>query len=364
MSSCTEVKPSEIQKELDRLEEAHKENKHQRACLFNLIVYAFKPKKPHLFRKLSDQIASQFPCRILFIEEDPVSIAQEIKTSICVKQISSDQEKQIICEEINLFVPSSIQEQSYPLILPHLVPDLPILLVWGDDPTKEHPLFSKFQHLAHRLIFESECTPNLQHFCFTIKEHILKHHWEVADLNWIRGESWRKALKEIFNTKAQIEELRSLTEMTLKFAGVNQEVFCQNHYELHYLHGWIAGQLNWVPTSFTQELCQTKIGYKTSDREIFVQIEEDPFHKESEQGSLTFFQIKTASQKIYTAYLDTTNSLIKIEIFDEKKPNEIYNTFMMHAKWKHSLAKEICYHETSSHYCNMLSLLSQIQGLV
>jgi glucose-6-phosphate dehydrogenase assembly protein OpcA len=364
MSSCIEVKPSEIQKELDRLEETHKENKQQRACLFNLIVYAFKPKRPQVFRELSDQIASQFPCRILFIEEDPDSNAKAIKTSICVKQISSDQEKQIICEEINLFVPASIQEQSYPLILPHLVPDLPILLIWGDDPTKDHPLFSKFQQLAHRLIFESECTPNLQNFCATLKEHILKHHWEVADLNWVRGESWRKALVGIFNTKAQIEELRSLTEMTLKFAGVNQEVFCQNHYELHYLHGWIAAQLGWIPTSFKMESNVRKIGYKTSNREIYIRIEEDPLHKESEEGSLTFFQIKTASQKKYTAYLNTTDSLIKIEIVDEKKPNETYNTYLMHAKWKHSLSKEICYHETSSHYCNMLSILSQIQGLV
>lgn len=364
MSSCIPVAPSDIQKELDKLEEAHKENKQQRACLFNLIVYTFKNKNPKTFRNLVDQISTQFPCRILFIEEDSGSKIDLLNTAICVKQINADQEKRIICEEINIQISSSINDQAHPLILPYIIPDLPIYLIWADDPTKSHPVFPSFLDLSHRLIFESECTPNLQEFSGEIQSNILNQHWEVADLNWIRSESWRKVLKGIFNTPERIEELKATCEITLKFAGVNRDAFCQNHYEVHYLHGWLAAQLGWSPLSFTGELNRKKIVYQNKGHQVLVQVEEDPLHPETDQGSLTYIQVKTQNQKVFTAFLDTNDSLIKIEILDEKKPNDTYNTYLMHAKWEYSLSKEICFQETSKHYCNTLSVLSQIEGLV
>ncbi|MCH9633831.1 MAG: hypothetical protein S4CHLAM7_05650 [Chlamydiae bacterium] len=58
------------------------------------------------------------------------------------------------------------------------------------------------------------------------------------------------------------------------------------------------------------------------------------------------------------------DSRIKFEIKDEKKPNNLYTTFLMLPKWEHSLAREICYQETSKHYYNTLATLSRIQGLI
>ncbi len=364
MSTFIKVNPSEIQEELDRLEETHKENKQQRACLFNLILYSIDPVKLPYFQELVDQISKQFPCRIIVIQEDPDGQSGSINTSLAVRLLNAGSDKQIICEEIHVEIPSSIQEQSYPLILPHLIPDLPIHLIWAGDPTFNHPLFKPFQELAHRLIFESECTDDLSGFCKKIQMNILNQHWEVADLNWVRSESWRKALKSIFNTEERLKELQQTERIILRFSEAGSPSASKNHFQVHYLHGWLAAQLNWEPVSFEDKGSHQTIIYKTDSNSIEVEIhkEKEPVSKEG--NTITYAQIKTRNKKIFTCSLEPKDSMIKIEILDEENPKEAYNTCLMHAKWEHTLSKEICYQETSTHYCNMLTILSQIKGLV
>ncbi len=55
--------------------------------------------------------------------------------------------------------------------------------------------------------------------------------------------------------------------------------------------------------------------------------------------------------------------MIRVEILDEKKPEHPYNACLMPVKWEFSLAKEVCYKETSRHYRHMLQILSEIKGL-
>lgn len=362
MSTFIKVNPSEIQQQLDRLEKAHKDSKQQRACLFNLILYSLNATRLPYFQELVDQISKQFPCRIIVIQEDPHTDSNSISTSLAVRLLNAGSEKQIICEEIHVEIPSSIQEQAYPLILPHLIPDLPIYLIWAGDPTFNHPLFTPFQELAHRLIFESECTDNLSNFCQKIQMNILNQHWEVADLNWVRSEGWRKALKNIFNTEERLEELGQAEKIVLRFSEASSASECQNHFQVHYLHGWLAAQLKWQPISFEDKVSHQTILYKTGSNSIEVQIEKDPLSTEA--NTTSYVQIKTRNKKIFTCYLEPKEAMIKIEILDEENPEETYNTCLMQAKWEHSLSKEICYQETSTHYCNMLSILSQIKGLV
>jgi len=364
VSTFIKVNPSEIQKELDRLEEAHKENKQQRACLFNLILYSINPDRLPYFQELVDQISKQFPCRIIVIQEDPDNQSGSITTSLAVKVLDAGSDKQIICEEIHLEIPASILEQSYPLILPHIIPDLPIYLIWAGDPTSNHPLFTPFRELAHRLIFESECTANLSDFCKKIQMNILNQHWEVADLNWVRSESWRKALKSIFNSEDRLEELLQTEKITLRFSEAEDTSLCYNHFQVHYLHGWLAAQLKWEPVSFKDHDSYKTILYKQGSNSIEVEVhkEKEPSSKEGNQ--ITYAQIKTRNKKIFTCSLNPKEGMIKIDILDEKNPKEAYNTYLMHAKWEHTLSKEICYQETSAHYCNTLSILSNIEGLL
>lgn len=358
MTAPIEVKPSDIQKELAKLEEQNKENEQQRASLFNLIVFLTDPKGLAEIAQVVDEIASQFPCRILFIQN--IENIERIKTFVSVKLISSESQKKILYEQINIEVPSSKFNEVVPLILPHILPDLPIYLLWADDPTKTHDLFNPLKVLSDRLIFQSDCCNNLQEFAKKVCSEVLHMAWEVADLNWIRLEGWRNVIKGIFNTEKRFNHLKNAEKITLYFTKDNPSS-CHNHLP-HYFHGWLAAQLGWTPVSCTSNEHSKKMIYK-SDHSIEIEIEtKDPIEG-IEPGSLFFIEIKTTTKLKFSFHLNPKDYLIQVEILDEQKPSEPYNAFLMHTKWKTALAREICYQETSSHYCNMLSILSQIQGL-
>lgn len=364
MSSKSYIKPSEIQNELDRIEKAHDENRQQRAALFNLIVYAFESERLPYFVELSDLIAKQFPCRIIFIKENPKSEEKELKTQVQVKLLENESDKTVICEQITVEAPESLNQNVFPLVLPHLLPDLPIYLVWAKDPTEPHPAFEPFKKLAHRLIFESECSNNLQSFAEKIQSNILKSHWEVADLNWARLESWRSVLLNLFNNEKRLQDLKELKKITLRYQGSESEYFCHNHFQVHYLHGWLAAQLGWTFKSLQIQKNLTEIIYQTGSRQIQVLLETEKKSSSKTPGEITYAQFITESKLKFQCVNDPDQSLIKIEISDEEKPEEIYNSFLMHAKWEYSLAREICYQNTSAHYCAMLGVLSTLKGLV
>lgn len=366
MSSPFFVKPSEIQRELDRLEEAHKENKQQRACLFNLVVYAFQSDRLPFFSELIDQIAKQFPCRILFIQEGPDEKCSELKTSILVKVLQEGANKSILCEQINVELPESLNEKVYSLLLPHFVPDLPIHLIWAKDPTKPHPLFEPFKKLADRIIFESECSDHLQPFASEVQNRLLNGLWDVIDLNWVRLESWRKVIKSLFNSEARLEELKGASRIKLRYQGEASAYFCHNHFQVHYLHTWLAAQLDWVFDSFESKDHGKKIAYKKPGQKgvCLVEIQKEDQKISKDPGQVTYLEVLSPLKNKFVCSLKPDEPLIEVHISNEEKPKETYNSYSMQIKWQQSLAQEICYQKTSQHYCNMLGILASIKGLV
>ena len=157
------VAPERIETELIKIwEELAKENK-MRASLFNLIVFNRLSARTDYIRSIVQKVVEKFPCRTLFVSQDPDAKQTYLKTAVSVV-IPKAEESTVACDQIDIGVAGSELERVPFLLLPHILPDLPIYLLWAEDPSQPHPLFSPLIRLATRIIFDSESADNLLSF--------------------------------------------------------------------------------------------------------------------------------------------------------------------------------------------------------
>lgn len=364
MSTPIEVKLSEVQKKLDELEEAHKENQQQRACLFNLIVYTFDDARFSFYENLVTQITKQFPCRILFVKELQNSNEKEIKAFVSARMTGSSEEKNIVYEQINLETPAHLNTAIPPYLLAHLVADLPIFLIWTKDPNQPHPAFEPLKTLADRLLFEAECSSNIHQFAQNIKDHLFKHQWQVCDLNWLRLDSWKKVIQNVFRTAQQYQELQSSAHWQMTYRAIEGPFCCQNPFTVHYFHAWLASILGYKPKQAETKQDIQKIVYQKPDQsELVVELKKDSHSCQQPEQALISTQFTLESKKTFKFHLLPDQPLIQVEICNDEKNCQIYNSFSVNTKWEHSLAREMCYQGTSPHYYKMLEILSLIKDL-
>ena len=147
MTASLIVQPCHIQKELDNLWNSLENKNKMRASLFNLIFYSKDRPRDEYIRKVAESIIEKFPARIFFIVSKDCQEIEPIKTAISI--ITAEQgEYDITCDFIEIST-TAVCEHQVPLILmPHIIPDLPIFLVWADDPVKESPLRKKLEEIA------------------------------------------------------------------------------------------------------------------------------------------------------------------------------------------------------------------------
>ena len=116
--------------------------------------------------------------------------------------------------------------------------------------------------------------------------------------------------------------------------------------------------------SYTDHENEKKVSYRRDNNRIFVHILEEVCGLKAAPGTVLSLQIETQNKKKFTFKTGLDDPMIHIEIIDEEKPNIPYNASIIKSKWQLYLSKEICYKETSTHYENMLKILSTIDGLV
>src|SRR5690348_8539575 len=129
------VDPAKIEPELIRIWEGLAKEK-MRACLFNLIVFNRLSDRTDYIRDIVQKVSEKYPCRVLFITQDPQSPHSYLKTAVSVVGNGT-----IACDYIDIgFAGPEMQRVPF-VLLPHIIPDLPVSLLWTEDPSHDHPLF-------------------------------------------------------------------------------------------------------------------------------------------------------------------------------------------------------------------------------
>ena len=238
------VDPEKIETELLKLWESLAKEK-VRACLFNLIIFNQLSARTDYIRSIVQKVSEKYPCRVLFISYDPDPNHSYLKTAISVIGSGS-----IACDYIDIgFAGSEIQKVPF-LLLPHIIPDLPVSLLWTEDPSVDHPLFEPLAKLATRLIFDSESADSLIAFSQKILS-LYERGIEVADLNWARTEQWRDLIASLFHSGELLEQIQ---EMRLTYNARTTESFCHLKVQSIYLLSWMASCLNWEVKEVSKNL--------------------------------------------------------------------------------------------------------------
>ena len=142
-----------------------------KACLFNLIVFCEAEQCSLFLRTYIDQLV-EIPLPSHQCRSVPDSSLQDITLDGLSKN------------EDRLFIraPQSKVSSVPSLILPYLVPDLPVYLLWGQDPTTETQILPSALKYGSRLIFDSSAPENLQEFAKKLYDLQEKNSIGLVDL--------------------------------------------------------------------------------------------------------------------------------------------------------------------------------------
>jgi glucose-6-phosphate dehydrogenase assembly protein OpcA len=351
-----EINIVDIEKELTKAWEVQKQKNLQRASLFNLVIYAIdQPRADHL-HDIVNTIVEKYPCRIIFIKGDPDHNKDYIRTNVATAVIGKG-ELAVACDQINIEV-SLKQLHRVPFIItPHLIPDLPIYLLWGQDPTTEYEILPTLRHFASRLIFDSDCTLNLQSFSKKMLHEIDTGKLEVRDMNWALTGSWREIIAHIFNTEEKIQQLRSCKNVKIQFNGTKTRTISHPETQAIYLQGWIAAQLGWQYHSIQFKGDLRQIVYKKDSDLITVDLISIT---NPDQLTDTIFSVEVASTEGNSYVISRKNNLPKatIHITTQDRCEIPYSLSLPDMRKGAFFVQELFYRRTSDHYRNMLTLIS------
>jgi glucose-6-phosphate dehydrogenase assembly protein OpcA len=342
MSSSQIVDPGKIEPELIRLWD-HLAKEKMRACLFNLIVFNQLSPRTSYIRSIVQKVSEKYPCRVLFISVDPKS--SDLKTAVSIVGDGT-----IACDYIDIGVGDSEIEKVPFLLLSHLIPDLPISLLWTEDPSIPHPLFDPLSKLANRIIFDSESADSLLSFSQTILKLREERRIDTADLNWARTEGWRDLIASLFRSSKEIKQIKAVR---LTYNNRTTESFCHHKVQAMYLLAWLSSRLKWTFQKASPNLEFTFAEQKG-------EIRSSTWEKLG-SGTVISIDLATEDEHLYQCARDSKEyHRVSIQISSLEKCELPYQFMLGQTATGQSLIKEIITKGTSEHYIEMLKALKEM----
>ncbi|MDE3046055.1 MAG: glucose-6-phosphate dehydrogenase assembly protein OpcA [Verrucomicrobiota bacterium] len=353
------VNPAKIEDQLLLIWEGLAKENKMRASLFNLIIFNRYSERTDYFRNIAQKVVEKFPCRIIFISEDPNPHEPYLKTAVSVV-MPHGPEGSVACDQIDIGVAGGDLERVPYVLLPHILPDLPVTLLWTEDPSKPHPLFRPLAKLANRLIFDSESTDHLSSFAKTVLALKEKEGYEIADLNWARTEGWRDLLSFVFSTPEKQQSLQRLSELIITYNASPTEFYCHVKIQSIYLLTWLADRLGWKYRTVDNEL---RFQFSLPQGSLTASLKSAEW-KGPGPGTILSADFATPQQETFHCErIPERHHFVNIQIATQEKCDLPYQYLLGQTATGQSLVKEICMKGTSDHYLHMLKLLPTFEGL-
>jgi glucose-6-phosphate dehydrogenase assembly protein OpcA len=356
------VSPADIQSELNKMWETFETKSVTRACLFNLIFYTQKNHRTHYIERIAQKVVEKFPSRVIFVAVNKTAKEDSIRTAVSVLP-SSKGEFDVACDYIHIETSGSFHERIPFVILPHILPDLPVYLVWAEDPSKDDPLCYQLEQFANRLIFDSESTDNLPRFAKSVLEQHEKSHCDIADLNWARIESWREMLSMAFYSNDKLKQIENAKRITINYNSQESPFFCHTKIQASYLQAWLACQLGWEFLSVRNEKNSLIFAYKGRFGPIEIAVNAAQ-HANLPPGLILSVDIMTAKEEHFSFIRNEAESHQITYQYSTPSQCDLPSHYVFtKAESGQSLVKEICHRGTSEHYLKVLNLVKKMDTL-
>ena len=301
-----EIQIADISKELERQWEEQKAKHQVRASLFNLILYCHEPHRVPYFEEFIQTLVERFPCRIFFIQGELNPAQNYLKVSVS-NVITSDGELSIACDEIHIAVTTSQMRRVPFIILPHLLADLPIYLLWGQDPTRDNTIFPHLQGFAHRLIFDSESAHDLPRFSRALQEMREKGKFEVVDMIWAAVGGWRDVFASTFDTQEKVLQLRDAKTISITYNGAKTEWIKHPEIQAFYLQAWLAAEMEWKVVSRKE----STLTYHNGEHEVHIDLVSQ---ETGVPGTILTCEVVSAQEHIFSMARNETLQQVIVHI--------------------------------------------------
>jgi glucose-6-phosphate dehydrogenase assembly protein OpcA len=347
------VEIAQIQSELTRIWDSLEGTNKIRACLFNLILVTYKNERAEYIRTITEKVIERFPSRVIFITIDKEATKDYLDAKVSA-MAGAKGESDVVCDLIELDAGGSAQVRIPFVILPQILPDLPIYVVWAENPCQDNPLAQQLEKLATRMIFDSESTDDLPNFAKALLKNQKAFGCDIADLNWARTQNWRELLSTVFYPQDRLLELQEAKTIQIVYNAYETKFFCHTKIQAIYLQGWLASQLNWKLESIGKD--QFRYGVAT--------VELVPAkNKDLPPGTVVSLEIETTRNDHFSFSRCKDNPQQINMIFSTPEKCDIPSRFLFTKSQSGlSLVNEICHNGTSEHYLKLLLFLSQIDS--
>ncbi|MGA8163431.1 MAG: glucose-6-phosphate dehydrogenase assembly protein OpcA [Waddliaceae bacterium] len=317
--------------------------------LFNVIVYTHEPERSSYFHLIVNPFIEEYPCRVIFIEGDLKSEREYLD----INPIDPAEDHRH-CDQLNIRASSSRLSQVPFVLLPHLIPDLPIYLVWGQDPVSDLPILPRLQKLATRFIYDSACTKNFSAFSKKILDNIDRKSMDVMDIAWAKIGGWRDVIAQTFHSREKLDFLKRCNQILIKYNPPDD-------IEALYLHGWMAARLQWNYQSLASDEHAQIIYYTNNDHPLKVTFfpQKRPTLR---LGRIFEIAFETIDHTAITLSLAEKQGKVMVYLSTPEKCELPYSFPIADLEKRHHAMKEIFYHRTSDHYRHLLQLIGEIKG--
>jgi len=359
MTEALDIQIPDIEKSLEKLCESPKDKKQIKACLFTLIIYAHEPRRIKYHQELIDNILDKFPCRIIFIqgENQPGK-----HLHVDVANVTSGREgTMVVCDQITIKSSQSELARVPYIVVPHIVPDLPVYLLWSQTPFKEHIIFPALQPYASRIIFDSECSEDLHQFSEEMLHNLNMLKMDVMDINWALVSNWRDMLGQLFDTPSRLSVLQKCKSLRITYNDAKTEMSYHPAIRAIYLQGWLASRLKWNYCNTEKIDGMTIISFTTKEHPSIVALCAQTDDK-LPPGAIIAIELDTIDG--YTFYISRKQSLsqVVVHISSHEQCELPYTLPLPDVHQGMTFIKEIFYQKLSDHYCDMLKIISKMDS--
>lgn len=355
MTLKKESTPANIETDLSTIWNSLKESNKIHACLFNLILYVHEIERVPHYQEIIQTIIEKFPCRIFFIQNAGAKAAS-LAVEVAAEAVGKQTGERVACDVITIHT-SSYDLYKIPfIILPHLVSDLPIFLLWAQDPNAENEIFPHFKEYATRIIFDSDCRGNLSEFAHKMHELIDSTKTDVVDLNWASISRWREMLGQIVETKAQIQGLLSAKEIRIGYNAKEKGHLLHPETQAIYFQAWLASRLHWK--YYGKKVTQNELEfiYIHQNKEIHVILNKESI-QDIPNGEILGIEITATGDCVYQLQRKITPPRVLVHTSNLETCELPFILPLPLEQQGLKFWKETFYQNLSEHYAEMLKLI-------
>ncbi len=324
-----------------------------KASLFNLILVSNSVQGFKHCQEFMRVVTEKFPCRIILVHADPANPVDLFNYTRSVQAVGTGANR--VCFD-QISIESSMGSLSKVpfLVLPDIMPDLPVYLVLGYDPTQDQVVLPQLERYADRVIFDAKSIENLQRFSERMLQRLREEfRYNYIDVNWARTKAWREIFARVFNDAQKVDLLRQSKMIQISFSCPITQPQPGMELQSLYFQAWLAAQLNWNFVGVEKEEGIWRISYHSTQGPITLTL----VPKDTqllEIGALFSVEIMTYNDAHSLISTDAAASHVTVHASNRERCEMPYTLLLPNFQTGTALVCEIFYQAPSEHYLNMI----------